>query len=100
MLTPYSRCRRCGRVSYKRGPCPTCRVFAEYGPTDRIECVPHGQTAELRRTRKERDEYRRLFQASRFEETQLRERVLRMERVKSRLGQWSLAMLRARDGMR
>ena len=100
MVRAWGQCRSCGRVTYRRGPCPTCRVYGEYGPTDRIEVVPYGQTAELRRTRKERDEYRRLFQAARFEETQLRERVLRMERVKSRLGQWSLAMLRARDGMR
>lgn len=44
------RCRTCGRVAYKRGPCPTCRVFGHpWEPTDVVEIHLHGTVAALRR---------------------------------------------------
>lgn len=94
------RCRRCGRISYKRGPCPTCRVYGEYGATDRVEIAAYGRHGELTRERdrwqKEALELRRLYASARHEEDVLREKVQRMERVRERLGRWARAIERAR----
>lgn len=44
------RCRTCGRIAYRRGPCPTCWMLGHpWEPTDRVEVLPHGTEAELRR---------------------------------------------------
>lgn len=100
MLTPRTRCRTCGYIGYKPGPCHVCAVYGRYEPTDRIECVPAGQTAELRRWRKEALALRELFRSSRHEEDALRARVLRMARERERLRRVAAIVERAREGMR
>lgn len=99
MMTPWGRCRRCGRVTYRRGPCPTCRVYGEYGVVDRIEVVAPGTVAELRRWRKEAMALRKLFRLARREEDALRIRVLRAERVRCSLGRWMREMEKVRGEM-
>lgn len=98
-MTPWGRCRRCGRVTYRRGPCPICRVFGEYGPTDRIEVVPRGTVAELRRWKKEALALRELFKSARHEEDALRARVLRAERVALAMVRWERVVRRAREAI-
>lgn len=95
------RCRTCGRIAYRRGPCPTCRVYGHpWEPTDLVEIHPHGTVAALRRElarwKKEALELRRLYASARHEEDVLRERVQRAERVRERLRRLARAMERAR----
>lgn len=97
------RCRTCGRIAYKRGPCPTCRVYGEYGPTDVVEVHLYGTVRKLKcdlaRSQKEAREFRRLYQESRASEDRLRERVQRSMRARERLGRVALAVERARGEM-
>lgn len=99
-MTPWGQCRRCGRVTYRRGPCPTCRTEGEYGPVDRIELVRPGTVAELRRWKKEALALRELFKSARHEEDVLLARVLRCERLAAVMARWERASKRAREGVR
>lgn len=104
MMRPVTRCRTCGHIGYRLGPCHVCAVYGRYEPTDRIEVRLLGTTGklerELARWKREAVEFRRLYQSARHEEDALRVRVLRMERVSGSLGRWMREMGIVREGMK
>lgn len=95
------RCRTCGRVAYKRGPCPTCRVFGHpWEPTDVVEIHLHGTVPGLRRElarwKKEALALREVYRDAMAEADRLRRVAHRAETVARRMEAWERWIARCR----
>ena len=96
------KCRTCGRLTSRRGPCPTCWVYGKpWEPTDRVEIVAYGKHGELTRERdrwrKEALQLREVYRAAMAQADRATAKAHRAEAVARRLERCEVVIRKCRE---
>ena len=98
----YVRCRTCGHVAYRRGPCPYCKILGKpWEPTDVVELLAYGTKArlerDLARARKEAAALREAYKMAAASNETLLRKQLRVQTVIAGMKRWEKQSARLRE---